>query len=143
LTSPRIWFIIQNNVNLRLKEETSKHYNKLNNKLNKLIKQSEEKENMINMTKQTFYPRLHNMTNVQLSKMEEILLYKGSKYNMDIAPKKSIKQLVCETENAVRHLNINQQEATRHITSKNIQQIISKQHNKQGIQRTNMHYETN
>jgi hypothetical protein len=44
-------------VNLRLKEETSKHYNKLNNKFNKLIKQSENKENMINaMMKQTFYP---------------------------------------------------------------------------------------
>jgi hypothetical protein len=36
------WFIIEN-VNLRLKEETSKHYNTLNNKFNKLIKQSEDK----------------------------------------------------------------------------------------------------
>jgi hypothetical protein len=39
------------------------------------------------MTKQTFYPRLHDMTNIQLSKTKEILLNKGSKYNMGIAPK--------------------------------------------------------
>jgi hypothetical protein len=36
--------------------------------------------------------------------MFEALLNKGSKYNMGIAPKKCIEQLVCETENAIRQL---------------------------------------
>jgi hypothetical protein len=80
-------------VNLRLKEEGNKHYNTLINKFNTLITQSEGKEKMITtMTKQTFYPRLHNMTNIQLSNTEEMLLNKGSKYNMGIAPKECIRQ---------------------------------------------------
>jgi hypothetical protein len=40
--------------------------------------------------KQTFYPRLHNMTNIQLSETEETVLNKGSKYNMGITPRKCI-----------------------------------------------------
>jgi hypothetical protein len=55
------------------------------------------------------------------------ILNKGSKYNVGIAPKKCIKQLVCKTENAIRQVNINQQEAIRYIATKNIQRIISKQ----------------
>jgi hypothetical protein len=39
------WFIIENDVNLRLKEETNKHYNTLINTLNKLITQSEKNDN--------------------------------------------------------------------------------------------------
>jgi hypothetical protein len=104
-------------VNLRLKDETSKHYNMLNNKFNKLIKHQK--------IKKTFYPRLHNMTNMQLSKTEETLLNKGSKYNMEIAPK--MYKTVCENKNTIRQLNINQQGAIRHIATKIIQQIISKQ----------------
>jgi argonaute-like protein implicated in RNA metabolism and viral defense len=46
---------------------------------------------------------------------------------MGITPKKCIKQLVYKTENAIRKVNINQQETIRYLAAKNIQQIMSKQ----------------
>jgi hypothetical protein len=125
------WFIIENNVNSKLQEETRKHYDKLNNKLDKLTKQTENKTMTTHeTTKQTFYQRLYNMTNVKLSKTEENLLNKGSKYNMGIVPKKCIKQLVCETENAIRQLNINQQEALRYLATKDTTNYNKTQHDK-------------
>jgi hypothetical protein len=67
------------------------------------------------------------MTSIQLSKTEEIPLNKGGKYNMGITPKKCIKQLVYETENAIRQVSINQRETIRCLAAKSIQQIMSKQ----------------
>jgi hypothetical protein len=63
------------------------------------------------------------MTNIQLTEKEENLLNKGSKYNMGISPKRNIKQLVYETENAIRQVkDTNQQEAIRYLATKDIQQ---------------------
>jgi hypothetical protein len=65
---------------------------------------------------------------VQFSEKEENLLNKGGKYNMGTTPKKCIKHLIYETENAIRQVeSTNQQLAIRHSAAKNIQQIMSKQ----------------
>jgi hypothetical protein len=44
-----------------------------------------------------------------------------------ISPRKCIKQIIYETENAIRQVNINQQEAIRYLATKNLQHILSKQ----------------
>jgi tRNA C32,U32 (ribose-2'-O)-methylase TrmJ len=77
--------------------------------------------------KHVFYPQVHNMTDIQFSNTEESLLRKGSKYNMGITAKENIKQLVCETEDAIGQLESSQQEAIRYLAIKNIQQILTKQ----------------
>jgi hypothetical protein len=119
------WTIIENIIIDRHNVEARTHYNKLKDKITNLIKQSNHGKQASN--KQTFYPRLHNMTNVQLSEKEDNLLNNGGKYNMGIAPIKGLKQLIYETENAIRQVeNPNQQQAIRHLAAKNIQQIISK-----------------
>jgi hypothetical protein len=77
--------IIENGVNERLNKESRKHYNKINNKIDNLTKQLQGRIHSTN--KQTFYPRLRNMTNIRLTEKEEKLLNKGSKYSMGISPK--------------------------------------------------------
>jgi hypothetical protein len=67
------------------------------------------------------------MMNVQFSKAEETLLNLGGKYNMGISPRKCIKQIIYETENAIRQVNFNQQDAIRYLATKNLQHILSKQ----------------
>jgi hypothetical protein len=119
------WYIIENNINQKLNEEASKHYHKFNNKINNLVRQLKNNENITNM--QTFYPPLQNVTNIQFSRTEERLLNLGGKYNMGITPRKSLKQLVYETKNAIRQVNINQQEAIRYLATKNLQNFLSKQ----------------
>jgi hypothetical protein len=74
------WPLIENDINQNLNEELSKHYTKLNNKINKLNKQ--QNDNTQSTSKQTFYPRVHNMTKIQFTKQEQDLLNKGSKFNM-------------------------------------------------------------
>jgi hypothetical protein len=44
-----------------------------------------------------------------------------------IIPRKCIKQIVYETENAIRQVNITQQEAIRYLATKNIEHVLSKQ----------------
>jgi hypothetical protein len=58
-----------------LKEELNKHYTKLNKKINKLNKQ--QNENTQSISKETFYPRVHNMDKIQFTKQEQDLLNKG------------------------------------------------------------------
>jgi hypothetical protein len=131
--------MIENNVNQRLNAEASKHYNKLNNKINNLTEQLEYKESTTNK----YFTQLHNMTNIQLSEMEETLLNKGGKYNMGITPKKCIKQLVNETKSGIRQVNINQQEAIRYSAAKNTTNHVKTKYNKYGIQTTNTYDKSN
>jgi hypothetical protein len=54
-------------------------------------------------------------------------------------PRKSIKQLVYETENAIREVNIKQQEAIRHLATKNLQNILQKQNIRNTDYKQEMH----
>jgi hypothetical protein len=83
------WHIIENNINTRLYKEASQHNHMLHNKLNSLAKHLEDKGSITN--KQTFYPRLQTMTNIQFSNKEITLLNLGGKYNMSIPPRQCIK----------------------------------------------------
>jgi hypothetical protein len=66
--------------------------------------------------------------------MEETLLNKAGKYNMDITPKKCIKQFVYKTENAIRQVNINQQDPIRYLAAKkHTIDYVKAKYNKQGI----------
>jgi hypothetical protein len=59
------------------------------------------------------------MTDIHFTKKEQDLLNKGNKYNMGKPPKTCIKQLVYETENAIRQVkDTNQQEAIRYLAIK-------------------------
>jgi hypothetical protein len=110
-----IWPIIEEKANYQLNKEASQHYDKLTNKINNLIKQTRKADEG---NKHVFYPRVNNMTDIQFSNTEEALLRKGGKYNMGITAKENIKQLVCETENAIGQLESNQQEAIRYLAIK-------------------------
>jgi hypothetical protein len=67
------------------------------------------------------------MTNIQFPRTQETLLNLGGKYNMRISPRNCIMQIVYETENAIRQVNINQQEAIRYLATKNLLHSVSKQ----------------
>jgi hypothetical protein len=58
---------------------------------------------------------------------------------MGITLRKCIKQLVYETENAIRQLHINQQEAIRYLATKNLQNILSKQNIRNKDYKQKMH----
>jgi hypothetical protein len=121
-----LWPVIEEKAKFQLNKEASQHYNKLAKMIDQLIKQTiKGKENEGN--KHVFYPRIYNMTNIQLSNTEEALLRKGGKYNMGITAKENLKQLVCETECAIGQLESNQQEAIRYLARKNIQHMLTKQ----------------
>jgi hypothetical protein len=119
------WHIIESNINDKLNKDASQHYHKFNNNLNNLVKQLENNRNVTR--RQTFYLRLKNLMNIQFSKTERTLLNLGGKYSMGISPRNCIKQIIYETENAIRQVNINQQEAISYLAIKNLQHILSKQ----------------
>jgi hypothetical protein len=122
------WPIIENDINQGLNEESNIHYNKIKNKIINLGQQQLDKTQQCMERK--FYPRVHNMTNIHFKDNEYDLLSRGIKYNMGTQPKNCVKQLIYETENAIKHINDNgQQEAIRYIASKNIE-LITSQHYK-------------
>jgi hypothetical protein len=76
--------------------------------------------------KQSFYPRICNMTQIKLTKEEEALLKQGTKYNIETTVKSNLKQLIVETENSIQQIDTNQQDAIRHLAAKNIRTLMSK-----------------
>jgi hypothetical protein len=50
----------------------------------------------------------------------------GSKYNIGTPALKNIKDLIFETENAIKQIDQSQQETVRYLAAKNLRNIISK-----------------
>jgi hypothetical protein len=66
------------------------------------------------------------MTQIKLTTEEESLLRNGGKYNTGTTAKSNLKQLIVETENAIQHIDTNQQDAIRHLAAENIRALTNK-----------------
>jgi hypothetical protein len=78
-------------------------YNKLNKKLDSLIKQT---QNIHNDTKNTdTQPRLINLTNTTFTKEQINMLAHGPNYATEKDPRHYINELIIDTENAIRQMD--------------------------------------
>jgi hypothetical protein len=67
--------------------------------------------------------RVINMTNITFMKEQINTLKLGPQYAIEKNPKQYINELIIDTENAIRHLQNNTQNAFRYIAAKKIKQI--------------------
>jgi hypothetical protein len=118
-----IWYLIQDNIDNRLKKELDKYYDSLQTKINRLVIKTNT-HNKEKNDKQSVYPRICNMTQIRFTKQEEALLNQGTRYNI---AESNLKQLIMETENAIQQIDTNQQEGIRHLAAKSIHTLMLKQ----------------
>jgi hypothetical protein len=130
------WDLIQHVVEHNLQREAQAKYKKLDKKLNKLTK---AKKNTEPTTTHTFYPRVINNTNIQLTDEEMTLLEKGPKYNMHTRKRNWIKNLAFETETTISMLPSPERDTYRKLAAEHIDSLLHKNHN-QDTRRT--HTET-
>jgi len=98
-------------------------YQKLNKKLDNLIKQSQTTHNNIKNTNTP--PRLINLTNTIFTKEHTHIMTLGPNYALAKDPKDYINELIIDTENAIRQLDPKLQNTFRCMTSAKIKQIMT------------------
>ena len=105
-------------------------YQHLHNKINNL---SNEIQVTHKQTKQSSYhmntqPRIINLTHKKLTKEQMNVLNLGPQYTMELKPNRHIKEIIIETENAIRQIEPKWQNTYRFLAAKRIKQI--KENNK-------------
>jgi hypothetical protein len=98
-------------------------YQKLNQKLDNLIKQSQTTRNGIKNTNTP--PRLINLTNTTFTKEHNHILTLGPNYALTKDPKDYINELIIDTENATRKLDPKIQNTFRYMASTKITEIVT------------------
>ena len=83
-------------------------------------KQDTHKITTSTTTKHTFQTRLVNLTQTKFSKEQINILQLGFDYALEKNTKQYINTLIIETENAIRHLNIQIKNTFRHLAYKKI-----------------------
>ena len=111
-TWPRFWTSIQQIIDSNLQGEMDRHYENLNKKLDKLQKHHHQHtKQATHGHQQGFYPRTVNFTNIKFTKEEQELLDKGMQYSLQQTGKNKWTNLIVETEQAVRQLEVKVQDA--------------------------------
>jgi hypothetical protein len=111
------WHTIQGNINHMLTAEMNKHYENLNMKLDRLNHRQQHEMNADTNTQgHQFYPRTVNLTNINFTHEEASLLNKGLQHSIEKPIDKYWKNLIEETEQAIKLLDTNMQNpiAKRH-----------------------------
>jgi hypothetical protein len=99
-------------------------YQKLNQKLDTLIKQQQQSQTKYNHTGNAgAQTRLINLTNITFSKEHSHILTLGPNYALTRDPKDYMNELIIDTENAIRQLEPKVQGAFRHMAATKIKQI--------------------
>jgi len=73
-------------------------------------------------------PRIINLTHKKLTKEQMNVLNLGPQYTMELKPNRHIKEIIIETENAIRQIEPKWQNTYRFLAAKRIKQI--KENNK-------------
>jgi len=100
------WHIIRDSIHNAINQTFENKHKVLENKLNRLTNTQKQK---INHTT-TFYPRVVNKTDINITKDELDLLSKGLKYNLQHKNKFRLRNLACEAESAITMLPPNEQD---------------------------------
>jgi hypothetical protein len=128
-----MWQYIQNTIQAILSRDMDAVYERLNRKLNSLTQQNAQQSPPQIKHKKHVHEkgnRLVNLTNTTFTKEQIKTLEMGPQYAMEKNPKYFIKELVIDTENAIKNLQSNMQNTLRYLTAKRIKQIVeSNRHN--------------
>jgi hypothetical protein len=100
------------------------HYERLNKKLDRLLKEQKGRTLYTNKARQQrFYPRTVNLTNKQFTKEEMDLLNMGLQHSLQKSSTSMWTKLAIETEQAVRLLDESLQDTFRIAAAKKLRQI--------------------
>jgi hypothetical protein len=116
-----VWQYIQNSTDGKLNNKMDTLYQKLNQKLDILIKQSQTTHNRTGNTRAP--PRLINLTNITFTKERSHILTLGPNYALTRDRKDYINELTIGTESAIRQLEHKAQNTFRYMASTKIKQI--------------------
>ena len=99
------WHTIRDTIDNKLQQLMESHYNHLNKKLDKLqikiLQHPELKQSTIehtNKVRQRFYPRVKNLTNINLTKEEMDVLNYGAQYSIGKPITSYLPNLIAETK---------------------------------------------
>ena len=115
------WHAIDNIINSNLQDEMESHYEKLNRKLDRLLK--EQKGHTTKGKQQKFHPRTVNLTNIHFTKEEMELLDTGLQCNLQKPSATTWTNLAIETEQAIRLPDDAIQDSFRIMAAKNLKEI--------------------
>ena len=118
-----MWQYIQTTVDTQLDKMMYTVYHRLNRKLNAIQKQETHNKTDSTTMKRTFHTHLVNLTQTKFSKDQINTLQLGFDYTLEKNPKQYINTLIVETENAIRHLNIQIQNTFQHLAYRKLKQI--------------------
>jgi len=127
-----IWPIIVQSIDYKITKEMETHYNNLNRKLDKLQREKQTKRKADTHHQRTqFSTRTVNLTNIRFSQEELALLNNGLQYGIEKPLKKYWTDLIMETEQAIRMLDIKMQAPFRILATKKLKQFSASdnQHN--------------
>ena len=117
-----LWPIIIQSIDDKLGKEMKTQYQNLNQKLYKLQKQT-NKENKIPHQHTQFHDRTANLTNIEPTQEETMLLNKGMQHSIERPLNTYWTTLITETEQAIRKLHSKIQESYRILAAKKLKQI--------------------
>jgi hypothetical protein len=124
-----MWQYVHHNIDSKLEADINLLYNKFNRKLDALT-QYVRIENKHKEHTQMGNNRVINVINITFTKEQINTLKLGPQYAIEKNPKQYINELIIDTENAIRHLQNNTQNAFRYMAAKKIKQIKeSNRHN--------------
>jgi hypothetical protein len=128
---------IQHTIDSKLGNETKTIYQRLNDKLHKLVLEQTNTPK----AHHTFYPRIVNNTDITFSCKEIELLEKGPKYNLHHKKKNWLTNLALEAETAISLLPTTDREHFRtrvsdHLQKLKLQDKTNTQHYHQSEHRT-------
>jgi hypothetical protein len=119
-----------------LQQEMDAHYNNLNHKID-LLQHKKQKRNKTDHNTQTkrFYPRTVNLTKIEFNREEMTLLNKGLQYSIIQPRKKLWTNLIIETEQAIKLLDVKLQQTFRILATKKLKQILDTDNHRNALQK--------
>jgi hypothetical protein len=133
---PDTWQIVLQSIDQTLTHEMDTHYNNLNKKLDRLRDEQQRgnkanKNQPHNRQHHQFYTRTANLTGIKFTNEEITLLNKGLQHSIEKPVGKYWDNLIIETEQAIRKLDIRMQAPFRMLANKKLKQIsaTSSEHN--------------
>ena len=102
-------------------------YDKLQQKIHKLEKFTNVEKHKRQYLTQNTQQKVINLSTKQLTNQQLNILEKGPQYAIETEPKQNINNIIAETECAIRHLDFKWQNTYRHIATKAIKRLKTKE----------------
>jgi len=124
---PTTWQIIQSMIDNNIQQQTEMHYDRLNKKLDCLLQKQPKHSTPLRQDENhhNFYTRVKNLTNINLNAEEMWLLKYCLNYSTERPASSYAANLIPETEQAIRLLDVKLQNTYRFMATEKLKQIIS------------------